>query len=314
MDQSARPLARFACPQVSAGTPEESDRMRKFIGVGLFLVAAFSVPLFKLALFALGSDLYSFILIVPFISGYLVWIEKNRFYPSGPRVHAGWPITLVSLGSAFLVWAALLHFGSAKPAQADVLALCAYAFVSFLGGASCQYLGRKTLRVVVFPLVFLVFLAPFPATVEAGLESMLQHGSSWTAHRFFDLALMPVYREGTFFQLPGFSLQVAPECSGIRSTLALFLTSLVAGQLFLHSAWKRATLALIVIPIALLRNGFRVFVIGELCVRIGPHMINSWIHRHGGPVFFALSLIPFCLILYFLFRSDRPKESLCPRI
>jgi exosortase C (VPDSG-CTERM-specific) len=164
-------------------------------------------------------------------------------------------------------------------------------------------------RLIGFPLAFLLFLAPFPAVVETGLETMLQHGSSWIANKLFELASMPVYREGTFFQLPGFSMQVAPECSGIRSTLALFLTSLVAGQMFMRSPWKRALLALIILPIALLRNGFRVFVIGELCVQVGPHMINSWIHRHGGPAFFALSLIPFSIILFLLYRSDLRSPS-----
>jgi exosortase/archaeosortase family protein len=64
-------------------------------------------------------------------------------------------------------------------------------------------------------------------------------------------------------------------------------------------------LSVAVIPIALLRNGLRVFVIGQLCVRIGPEMIDSPIHRHGGPVFFALSLIPFFLLLLWLVHLER---------
>jgi len=61
----------------------------------------------------------------------------------------------------------------------------------------------------------------------------------------------------------------------------------------------------VVLPIALARNGLRVFVIGELCVRIGPEMIDSYIHHHGGPIFFALSLIPFSLVLLWLVKADR---------
>jgi exosortase/archaeosortase family protein len=64
-----------------------------------------------------------------------------------------------------------------------------------------------------------------------------------------------------------------------------------------------------VIPLAFLRNGFRVFVLGELCVHLGPQMIDTPIHHHGGPIFFVLSLIPFSLLLYFLMKSDRPKVS-----
>lgn len=300
------PPPTISVPASNVSTdPADRVRIRRFVITCVALLLAFSVPLFHLVSFALGSDLYSFIVIVPFISGYLVWIERDRLSPSGPALPAGWTVSLAAVGLALLAWAVFVHLGGGKTARVDSLALSMYSLVCLLGASACLYLGRDSLRVVGFPLAFLVFLAPFPAAIEVGIETVLQHGSSWFAHQFLDLAGMPTYRDGTFFQLPGFSMQVAPECSGIRSTLALFLTSLVAGQMFLRSPWSRATLALVVLPIALIRNGFRVFVIGELCVQIGPHMIHSWVHRQGGPLFFALSLIPFSLILYYLFRRDR---------
>lgn len=285
--------------------PADRTRLRRFAIASLALLLGFSLPLYHLVSFALKSELYSFIVIVPVISAYLIWIDRERLFPVGPAVPAGWTVVLSVAGVALLGWATSVHLTGGQTARVDSLALAMYSLVCLLGAAACSFLGRGSLRVVGFPLAFLVFLAPFPAVVEAGIETMLQHGSSWVAHRFLDLAGMPVFREGTFFQLPGFSMQVAPECSGIRSTLALFLTSLVAGQMFLRSPWSRAILALVVLPIALVRNGFRVFVIGELCVQVGPHMIHSWVHRQGGPLFFALSLIPFSLILYFLLRRDR---------
>jgi exosortase/archaeosortase family protein len=67
-------------------------------------------------------------------------------------------------------------------------------------------------------------------------------------------------------------------------------------------------LSVAVIPIALLRNGLRVFVIGQLCVRIGPEMIDSPIHRHGGPVFFAFSLIPFFALMFLLQKSESRRR------
>ena len=59
-----------------------------------------------------------------------------------------------------------------------------------------------------------------------------------------------------------------------------------------------------IIPLAILRNGFRILVIGLLCVNIGPQMIHSLIHRRSGPVFFVLSLIPFLLVLWLLRKGD----------
>jgi exosortase/archaeosortase family protein len=78
----------------------------------------------------------------------------------------------------------------------------------------------------------------------------------------------------------------------------------MAGNLFLRSPWRRLFLALFVIPLAILRNGFRICVIGELCVHVSHDMVHSWIHHHGGPVFFVLSLFPFVLVLIWLRKSE----------
>jgi exosortase/archaeosortase family protein len=120
----------------------------------------------------------------------------------------------------------------------------------------------------------------------------------------FSISGMTFHREGLVFELPGISLQVAQECSGIRSSLVLFITSLLAGHMFLKSPWRRTALTFFVIPLAIIRNGFRIVTIGWLCVRVDPAMIDSWIHRQGGPVFFALSLIPFFLLLFWLRRGE----------
>jgi exosortase len=143
-----------------------------------------------------------------------------------------------------------------------------------------------------------------PTALTKGIEVFLQHGSAEVAHVLFNLSGTPNFRTDLLFQLPRISLMVAPECSGIHSSLALFITSLVAGKLFLRASWRRILLAVIVVPLALLRNGFRILTIGLLCVHIGPHMINSVIHHQGGPIFFALSLLPFGALLWWLRRAE----------
>jgi exosortase/archaeosortase family protein len=116
----------------------------------------------------------------------------------------------------------------------------------------------------------------------------------------------PLLRDGTVLALPGIVLEVARECSGIHSSWVLFLTSLVASNLFLSSPWRRLILVAFVIPLAIVRNSFRILVIGLLCVHVGPHMIDSYIHRQGGPIFFALSLIPLFGLLLWLRHQEKP--------
>ena len=75
--------------------------------------------------------------------------------------------------------------------------------------------------------------------------------------------------------------------------------------MFLKSPWRRLVLVAFVIPLGIVRNGVRILTIGLLCVHVGPHMIDSFIHHRGGPIFFVLSLGPLFLLLTWLRRRDR---------
>ena len=118
---------------------------------------------------------------------------------------------------------------------------------------------------------------------------------------------LPLSRDGMFFRLPGITLEVAAECSGIRSSFMLFITSIVAGYVLLRERWTRTTLALVVIPLGIVRNGFRILTIAWLCVHVSPSMIDSPIHHRGGPLFFGLSLIPFFGLLLLLRRWEKRR-------
>ena len=180
-----------------------------------------------------------------------------------------------------------------------------FAFCLFFWSLGFLVLGGNFLRQMAFPALFLVFMVPFPPAVEHAIEVFLQRASAEAAFLFLQGAGIPVFRQGLTFDMPGLSIQVAPECSGIRSSWVLLITSLLAGHLFLRSPWKRAGLAVLVLPLGILRNGFRILVISWLCVYRDPAWIHSPLHHSGGPIFFLLSLVPFSVILFWLIRTDR---------
>ncbi len=162
-----------------------------------------------------------------------------------------------------------------------------------LGSASgFLVLGSRWMRAAAFPFAFLIFMVPLPDALVYWLETASKLASAEAAAMYFAAAGTPLVREGTIFELPGITVEGAQECSGIRSSWVLFITSVLAANIFLKGPWRRLALVVFVIPLGILRNGFRVFVIGLLCVHVGPHMIDSIIHRRGGPLFFALSLVP----------------------
>ena len=277
---------------------------KKFALAVALLTLGFGVPLWRLFWFALADDLHSYIPLMPFVGGYLAWTQKSELPRHSSPARA---LALLFFAGGLVAAAGYLMLARSAPAASggNVLALGTLAWLLCLTGAGCWFLGGAAMRVLVFSFGLLFFMIPFPVVLRAGIETALQHGSAVVADWMFVLAGTPVWREGMQFRLPGFSLEVAPECSGIHSTLVLLITSLVAGRMVLSRPWKRWVLCLAVIPLALLRNGFRVFVIGELCVHVSPRMIDSPIHHHGGPLFFVLSLVPFFLLLYFLRKGER---------
>jgi exosortase C (VPDSG-CTERM-specific) len=293
-------------PSVGTVTPHVEPlrpALSRFVIAGLAVSALFAVPLYQLLRFSLQSDLYSHIGLMPFVAAYLIHLRRAGLpRQSAPDVALA-SFALVAgagLGAGYVA----LTIGGGSYAPVDAFALSTSAYLLCLLGIAAWIFGRALLRAVAFPIALLVFMIPFPVAVEQGIETVLQHGSAEVAYWMISAVGTPIHRNELVFQIPGIVLQVAPECSGIHSTLALLITSLVAGSLFLRSPVHRAILACAVLPLALLRNGFRIFTIAELCVHISPDMIHSYIHRQGGPIFFALSLVPFGLLLYYLRRRE----------
>ena len=266
----------------------------------LILVVCFSKPLYDLLRFSLKSDLFSHVLLVPFISIYLIFLKRGNL-EEGTTPDRKW-----AFATSLAAVAALL--GYALSPQTEYLTWTMLAFYLLFLSACLFCLKRELVRRFAFPIGFLLFMIPFPAWLTAQIEFFLQYTSAVTAQAIFAVIDMPVIRDSLWFQLPGMRLEVAPECSGIHSTLVLFLTSLLAGELFLTTRWKKALLCLAVIPLGILRNGVRICTIGYLCVHVSPDMIDSPIHRRGGPLFFAASLIPFFCLLWLLRRSERHNQ------
>jgi exosortase C (VPDSG-CTERM-specific) len=286
----------------------EKEQWGSFTGAAAAVVLCYVRPLIQLLRFSVRSDLYSYIVLIPFISIYLVWLKRSEcpFASKSNRPFAG-ALFVAGIVTLAIYWT--ISLTGREIANEDYLALITLSFLLFFWGVCGWCLGWQTCRTFAFPLGFLLLMVPLPTTFADSVQLFLQNGSAAVAYAFFKVSGTPVFFHELTFQLPGITLEVAPECSGIHSSMALFITSLLAGYLFLSSKWKRTALAVAVIPIALLRNGFRVFTIGELCVRIGPEMINSYIHRHGGPLFFVLFLLPFLLFLRFLAKSERPEPA-----
>ena len=273
------------------------------------MLAAFGQPLLGLANYAAHSSLHSYILLIPFVSGYLLYLRRDQLPKE--RV-ADLPFGIVLLACGLGVFAAhLLGAHSAGRVSADnyYFVLLTISFLCCLAAGGFFFFGRDWMRAAAFPLAYLIFMVPMPDAMADALETASKYASAEVANVLFHLSGTPILRAGLVFQLPNITIEVAQECSGIRSSWVLLMTSILAANLFLKTPWKRIVPVAFIIPLAILRNGFRILVIALLCVNIGPQMIHSVIHRRGGPLFFALSLIPLFALLWWLRKGEHPSST-----
>ena len=279
-----------------------------FLIFGILLLAIFSKPLFSLAVYAAGQELHSHILLIPFVSAYLIYIRRHAL-PRDYTFSVRWALIPLIAGAISLAAAWTPGVFGQPLSQNDYLALMALSFVCFVVAGGFFFLGRKWMAAAAFPFAFLIFMIPMPDRVADFLETASKLASADAASMFFNISGTPVLRDGAFFHLPNITIEVAQECSGIRSSLVLFITSLLAANLFLKTPWRRIVLVAAVIPLGILRNGLRIVFIGLLCVHFGPDMINSIFHKRGGPPFFVLSLIPLFLLLWWLRRAEQKTSN-----
>ena len=275
---------------------------KRFVGWCIYLVilcGAFALPLREFATYARHSDVHSYVLLIPFVTAYLIYIRWKQL---SRELSSAWGYALLLTATGTGALLASLRF--TELGQNDYMTLIALSFVCFVIAGAFFFLGGKWAYSAMFPLFFLAFMIPLPEAAVDFLENASKEASAEVANWLFLISGTPVLRAGTVFQLPGITIEVAKECSGIRSSLVLVITSLLAANMFLHTTWRRALLVCAVIPLGLLRNGLRILVISLLCVHIGPQMIHSVIHRRGGPVFFVASLVPLFVVLWWLRRGD----------
>jgi exosortase C (VPDSG-CTERM-specific) len=281
---------------------------RLFLIFTALLCLAFIKPLVDWVRLGIHSDLYSHTLLIPVISSYLIWVRRKE-WPAFGRGSLGMAMLPVMFGAGLLVAYFVQIQQGWQPPTNDYLCLIMLAFLFLLAGGAILLLGQRFILAILFPVLFLIFMVPFPVALENGIERFFQYWSADAVQLFYRMTDTTFLRDGQVFQLPGITIQVAQECSGVRSSLVLFMTSLLAGYLFLRSPWKRGLFALIVIPLGIFRNAFRILTISLLCIHVDPNYIHSPIHHRGGPIFFALSLIPFMLLLYLLRRSEAKRQT-----
>ena len=267
------------------GLPQPTARLARYWALVGLSILFFRESIYDLATLAIEDDRYSYTIFIPFLSAGLIWLRRlHIFSKARPCPQLGIPLLAVGV---------LLYYLSAAH-QPGALWLPVTSIVITWTSGFLLFFGPASVRAAMFPLLLLSLLVPIPSPYMRLIEAALQNASAEMASALFQLTGMPVFRQGLTFSLPGVDVKVAEECSGIRSSLSLLIVVLIAGQLFLKSGWRQLCLALLAIPIVILKNAVRITTLSWLGVYVSPSFFYGDLHRYGGLPF---SLLVFALLI-----------------
>ena len=282
-------------------------RTINFVGYFIAILAMYFVPLKELAGLSLNNQLYSHFLLIPLVSLYFLYKDRSAIFAEiCYSVRIGLPVAAFGM---LLYWIGK-SFGTDLN-QNDHLSLMMFSFVNFIIGGFILFYGKSAFRKAMFPILFMIFIVPVPTFIIEPWIHLLLVGSAETSYAIFKILGVPIFRHDFIFEMPGLAVEVAKQCSGINSSVALFITSVIAGYLFLETGRRRVVLVLAVFPIAIFKNSLRIVTISLLATYVDPIFIqNHWIHRAGGKPFFILALLVMLPVLCLLRRSEKKRVKM----
>lgn len=279
---------------------------RSAIIAGVVLTAAFAL-LYRQVVVKLvhdwgTDDNYSHgFLIVP-VALYFAWERRDRLFAAvrQPSVLG----LVVVLGSIATMIAGILG---------AELFLTRISIIGLTAGTVLFVLGWQHLRVLAFPIAFMLLMIPLPAIIFNQIAFPLQLLASKFGETTLQMCAIPVLREGNVIVLANTTLEVAEACSGIRSLVSLLTLGIVYGYFTDPRVWVRVTIALMTIPIAIVTNGARVAGTGIAASYFGPEAATGFFHEFSGWLVFIAAFAILFLVMRILLLIAPNREPDEPR-
>ncbi|MCK4708318.1 MAG: exosortase, partial [Gammaproteobacteria bacterium] len=178
--------------------------------------------------------------IIPFITIFLIWQKSDQIEEIEYR--SSWGGVLLILAGLCLYYLGTLS---------SIYTIIQYAFVIVLFGTVLSIVGTRVFKIILVPLVMLVFMIPLPAFLLNNLSSQLQLISSQIGVAVIRLFEISVFLEGNVIDLGVFKLQVVEACSGLNYLFPLMTLAFITAYFFTGAFWKKAIIFLSSIPITI---------------------------------------------------------------
>ncbi len=269
------------------------DRL-KMLSLLLFWLALFSPIYPDMVRDWLSDPDNSHGFIVPFVACYFIWNRRDRLNPI--TIADSWWGCLMLIATLTL-YVLSVAGGLTFPARVAMV-------LSLFGLVWCM-LGNATIRVLAFPILFLLFMIPVPYSLINLVSGPLQLLATKISAGVIAACSIPVFRDGNMLYFVRTQLEVAEACSGIRSIISLSMLAVAFASLS-QAGWAgKATLILLAIPIALAGNIIRVTGTGILAHFFGDRVARGFLHEFSGVAIFVLGFA----VLFWIYTLINRKVS-----
>lgn len=216
--------------------------------------------------------------------------------------------TLIGYG-AFAMGLLLYVVGRSQ----DILMLDSTAQIFILAGLLALYKGQAGLKVMWFPLFFMIFIVPLPGFLVAALTGPLKAGVSYVAEVILHAMHYPIGRSGVTITIGQYQLLVADACAGLNSIFALEAIGVFYLSVVNHvNKWRNWALALLIIPISFVSNVLRVIALVLVTYYFGDEVGQGFVHDFAGILLFMVATVLTIgadAVLGFFFKEPKQEKA-----
>ncbi len=274
-----------------------------------------------------SDENYSHGLLVPFVIGYIIWLEFAQLTKAiqTPSIWLGFGGILSAI---FLLLAGTL--GAELFTQR-------ISFVVMLAAIIVYFFGFSLLKLLVVPFSLLLLAIPIPQIIFNKIAFPLQIFASQMAVWGIRVFEVPSVRNGNVIEIlprgaiQSISLEVVEACSGIRSLMTLVTLALVLayftrekhaeGKPFYRNFnfYQAVILIISAVPIAILTNAARVTSTGILTYYYGKSMVEGFVHELSGWLVYIVALILLAMVNFIVKKfhhrdtATQRKETQSPQ-
>lgn len=246
-----------------------------------------------------NSPMYSYGYLVPFISAFLVWSQREALARLTPTP------SLVGGGAVLALWLLMMGLGR----LGGVLLVEQLALLVAIAGGILVIGGWAYLKTMWAAVAYLLLMVPLWDGFTEPLHLKFQLLSASIGVRMLDLVGVPAWRVGTVIALPNLTIEVARACSGVNYLIAVLALGLPLAYLYLRSPWRRIVLIASAMVIAALSNSLRVALIGILAYLELGAPLHGPAHTLHGLFVSAIGHVALFVGLWLLSRHDKPAPN-----